>query len=73
MLLRVQRAIKRWRQERTAQELGWTFYRYLKVERAEVSVTEGEILDLATVFGLSLREVRKAVSATRTWRDGASA
>lgn len=63
-LLRVQRASRRWSQERTALALGITFYRYRRLEAAMERPTGGELDALSALFGVSLKALRSAVAAT---------
>lgn len=58
-VLRVQRARRRWNQQRAAVALGMTFYRYRQLE-VGVEATEDERARIAEVFELSARAVRAA-------------
>jgi hypothetical protein len=71
-LLRVQRASRRWRQERAALELGWTNYRYRRIELAFARATASEVGEIAALFGLSARDVAKAAKVTRLIGEAAS-
>jgi transcriptional regulator with XRE-family HTH domain len=64
--LRVQRVQRRWSQERAAIALGWTFYRYRRIELAFDRPTSTEVEKLAEVFGVVPKALKAAVSAT-TW------
>jgi transcriptional regulator with XRE-family HTH domain len=63
-LLRVQRAARKWKQERASLALGWSFNRYRRIEGAMARPTAEQIEQIAQVFDLSERVVRSAVAAT---------
>jgi hypothetical protein len=69
-LLRVQRAARRWSQERASLALGWRFHRYRRIAATMARPTPAEIDQIAQVFGLSKRAVRAAVAATTFAADG---
>jgi hypothetical protein len=69
-LLRVERAARKWPQERASLELGWRFHRYRRIASAMARPTADEIKDIAQVFGLTPRAVRTAVAATNFPADG---
>ncbi len=62
-VLRVQRAQRRWPQQRAAAALGMTFYRYRQIECGQTP-TDEEAVTIGQVFGLTPREVRRALAAT---------
>lgn len=74
-LLRVQRAHRKWSQERASIALGWRFHRYRRIAEAMARPTDDEIAQIAQVFGLALRTVRGAAGRTDIpiVGDGASA
>lgn len=63
-LLRVQRAGRKWSQERASLALGWRFHRYRRIAESMARPTDEEIARIAQVFGVSARTVRAAANRT---------
>lgn len=63
-ILRTSRAGRRWSQERASVALGWSFYRYRRLEAGFDRATPSEVGEIAGVFGLKPRDVQRASDRT---------
>lgn len=63
-LLRVQRAGRKWSQERASVALGWRYHRYRRIAESMARPTPDEIAQIAQVFGVTPRAVKAAAAAT---------